>query len=155
MWKHKQTHAEKKPVIDPMNLPKGSRYPWHSKGRKVYKCDECDYTTEISSNIKSHKRKHSGEKPYKCDKCDYASTQSSALGIHKRKHNKSIQEPFKCDQCNYECTRSSDLTEHKRRNHQGKACSSSDEGKVHFYTLAYSKSFSNEHIKSGSKGRGQ
>ena len=36
---------------------------------KKYKCDfnECTYSTSESTNLKTHKRRHTGERPYKCD----------------------------------------------------------------------------------------
>lgn len=37
----------------------------------LHKCDECDYATEVRTNLNRHKLMHTGEKPFKCRFCNY------------------------------------------------------------------------------------
>ena len=82
---------------------------------KIYKCDDCELSTNWKQSMDRHKLTHSGEKPFKCDICNYATTQSSNLKTHKLTH--SGEKPFKCDICNYATTSSRGLKSHKTRNH--------------------------------------
>ena len=55
-------------------------------GEKKYKCQECDYSTNWSSDLKNHSRHHTGEK-YKCEKCNYSTASPSNMIKHKNVHN--------------------------------------------------------------------
>ena len=79
---------------------------------KKFKCPDCQFSTDYSSNLVTHKRSHTGEKPFKCDLCNYATGDSSHLVTHKRTHTG--EKPFKCDLCNYATGDSSALVKHKR-----------------------------------------
>ena len=48
-------------------------------------CDfpDCTYVGKTRRNLWAHKRNHRTEKPFKCDQCDYTSKQSANLKIHK------------------------------------------------------------------------
>ena len=53
-----------------------------------YQCPVCQKVMKTSKDIRRHLRVHTGEKPYKCNQCDYASTQSYNLKLHKEKNHK-------------------------------------------------------------------
>nr|XP_015201824.1 PREDICTED: zinc finger protein 502-like isoform X1 [Lepisosteus oculatus]XP_015201830.1 PREDICTED: zinc finger protein 502-like isoform X1 [Lepisosteus oculatus]XP_015201837.1 PREDICTED: zinc finger protein 502-like isoform X1 [Lepisosteus oculatus]XP_015201845.1 PREDICTED: zinc finger protein 502-like isoform X1 [Lepisosteus oculatus]XP_015201852.1 PREDICTED: zinc finger protein 502-like isoform X1 [Lepisosteus oculatus]XP_015201862.1 PREDICTED: zinc finger protein 502-like isoform X1 [Lep len=53
---------------------------------QVHSCNECDYTTLNSYNLKVHLRKHTNERPYRCSQCDAAFRTQSHLYRHKRCH---------------------------------------------------------------------
>ena len=57
-----------------------------SKGRKLFKCDICNYTTHRCGDYKRHMIVHSGEKPFRCEECDFRTAQAGSLKIHMRKH---------------------------------------------------------------------
>ena len=95
--------------------------------RKVFKCDicsyvitmfmcnVCSYSTDESSRLVIHKRKHTGEKPFKCDVCSYSTTSSYSLHTHKKEHTVTVEKVFKCDVCTYSTNWSSNLVKHKRK----------------------------------------
>ena len=47
-----------------------------------YKCDECDFTTNLEKHLKEHKRKHSDDCPYLCKICNKDFHYLSGLKIH-------------------------------------------------------------------------
>ena len=74
---HKVIHR-KNPAFQCMvkNCGKWFRHKWeltmHIKkhdGEK-YKCDECEFTTNLEKHLKEHKRKHSDDCPYLCKTCN-------------------------------------------------------------------------------------
>ncbi|GBP71352.1 Zinc finger protein 431 [Eumeta japonica] len=73
---------------------------------KLYKCEQCEYSTSHRGSLKTHVRTHTGAKPYKCDQCEYSATQLGA-------------KPYKCDQCEYSATQLGTLKRHMRT-HSGK-----------------------------------
>ena len=52
--------------------------------RKPFKCDQCNFASHWSGDLKIHEKIHSGEKQNKCNRCDFASIQASYLKIHLR-----------------------------------------------------------------------
>lgn len=64
-----------------------------SLGRKIYKCDVCDYACNQLHKLKIHKLIHSvGEQPYKCNICGYAFNRLKSLKRHKVVHSE--EKPF-------------------------------------------------------------
>ena len=82
---------------------------------KIYKCDDCELSTNWKQSMDRHKLTHSGEKPFKCDICNYATTTSSALKRHKLTHSR--EKPFKCDIFSYATNQKGHLNTHKKRRH--------------------------------------
>ena len=113
---------------------------------KVYKCDQCHYSSKLVGSLKKHKRTHSGEKPFKCDQCVFSCAQSGTLIYHKRRHTG--EKPYKCDQCDYSCARSSSLLVHKRR-HTGEKPYACDQ--CHFTCIASNHLIIHKRRHSGEK----
>ncbi|XP_008175005.2 zinc finger protein 808-like [Chrysemys picta bellii] len=76
---------------------------------KLFKCQQCDYSTYIFSNLKLHFRIHTGEKPFECKECNKMFRTSSHLRRHSLMHIKKGQE---CDHCHYLGSTSDDLKLH-------------------------------------------
>ena len=88
---------------------------FHKMG-KLYKCTQCDYSTNLNGSLTMHiKSLHEGIR-YKCNLCDHQATQPQSLKLHKRKHHgKGL---FKCEQCGDEFVTSSKLKMHLKIVHQ-------------------------------------
>lgn len=77
--------------------------------KKIYKCDECNFTAITPSNFLKHltsdKHKRHGEKKInKCDKCEYVSNSIYNYNVHIVTQHGSTEEkkekcPFYCDIC--------------------------------------------------------
>ena len=50
--------------------------------KKKHSCNQCNYSTDNASHLKSHKLIHSGEKPFACSQCKYSCTQAGSLNKH-------------------------------------------------------------------------
>ncbi|XP_045598511.1 B-cell CLL/lymphoma 6 member B protein isoform X2 [Procambarus clarkii] len=79
-------------------------------GEKPFACQLCSYRTAHSSDLKGHVRKHTGEKPYICPHCSYRTAHNSALNVHIRSHTG--EKPYYCSLCSYRTSGSSDLKIH-------------------------------------------
>ena len=64
--------------------------------KKSFSCNQCNYTSDRSSRLKSHMLVHSGEKPFACTHCNYSAKQASHLKSHMLTH--SGEKPFTCSQ---------------------------------------------------------
>ena len=80
-------------------------------GKIPLRCDECNFVTAYSGDLRRHKQNHAGEKPYKCEYCDFGTTHSGVLNRHRRKHTG--EKPFKCDLCEFRTSQSGHLKKHK------------------------------------------
>ena len=49
------------------------------------KCNQCDYASFQTGNLKKHLKTHSGEKSNKCNQCDFASYEKGNLRTHLKK----------------------------------------------------------------------
>ena len=77
--------------------------------KKIYKCDECNFTAVTPSNFLKHltsdKHKRHGEKKInKCDKCEYVSNSIYNYNVHNITQHGTTEEkkekcPFYCNIC--------------------------------------------------------
>ena len=84
----------------------------HSR-EKAVTCDECNYCTIKTGDLKKHNHTHTGEKPYKCDQCNYSSI--ALKWLLWRGTSASTLESYKCVQCNISIRTSRCLRTHVRR----------------------------------------
>ena len=89
--------------------------PNSTKG-KTYHCNQCDYSSPLFGNLKTHFRQHTKEKPFACSLCDYRARQQSNLKTHMRKHTG--EKPYACEFCPYKSSQHSNLKIH-RMQHTG------------------------------------
>lgn len=71
----------------PSNVPKAPDQNMPTKNnpfpmKSLLKCDECDYATEVRTNLNRHKLVHTGEKPFVCRHCKRGFTQKVNLVSH-------------------------------------------------------------------------
>ena len=99
-----------------------------SEIKQTYKCCDCSYSTNWSSNLRRHekfKQNPSGIKQiYKCQDCTYSTNWSSSLRRHeKTMHKPSLTSPseikqmYKCRDCAYSTNWLSNLTQHEKDVH--------------------------------------
>ena len=81
---------------------------------KPNKCNQCDYASSWTGNLRAHLKVHSGEKSNKCNQCDYASSQARSLGVHLNAHIG--EKSSKCNQCDYAFSYASNLRTHLKKN---------------------------------------
>ena len=82
-------------------------------GEKPFSCEQCDYSSTQSQNLKTHKLTHTGEKPFACKQCNYSCSHYSSMKYHMLSHTG--EKPFACKQCNYSCKGSRDLKMHMEK----------------------------------------
>ena len=51
------------------------------------KCNQCDYASSHTGNLRQHLKIHSEEKSNKCNQCDYKSSRADVLRQHLKKHS--------------------------------------------------------------------
>ena len=78
--------------------------------KKSNKCNQCEYATSHTGNLKMHLKIHSGEKSLKCNLCKYSSSHAGHLRIHLKIH--SGEKSIKCNQCDFACSDPSALRTH-------------------------------------------
>ncbi|KAJ0001926.1 hypothetical protein NQD34_001722 [Periophthalmus magnuspinnatus] len=86
-------------------------------GQKMYKCDECNYTSSTFLGVRNHRRIHIADKPYRCCSCDFATTNMNSLKSHMRRHPQEHQavqllEQYRCSLCGYVCSHPPSLKSH-------------------------------------------
>ena len=62
----------------------------------VYKCDQCDYETHGTKNLRRHKTRVHDAVRFPCDQCDYKGTTADYLKHHKEAKHMGIR--HFCDQ---------------------------------------------------------
>jgi len=82
---------------------------------KKYKCNVCDYATNMKSHLTTHTRVHTREKPFKCPQCNYAAAQKIALDDHINTHGNT--RPHKCQHCDHRFNSHSSLYRHMKKYH--------------------------------------
>ncbi|XP_058148107.1 zinc finger protein 75D-like [Dasypus novemcinctus] len=79
---------------------------------KPYKCQECDRRFRWSSDLNKHLMTHQGIKPYKCSWCGKSFSHNTNLHTHQRTHTG--EKPFKCCECGKRFSQNSHLIKHQR-----------------------------------------
>ncbi|KAJ6220840.1 hypothetical protein RDWZM_006652 [Blomia tropicalis] len=76
------------------------------KREKCFKCDLCNYASDLAQHLKSHMLIHTNKKPFKCDVCDLSFRKKQLLKRHKNiYHNPNYVPPtpkektLECSQC--------------------------------------------------------
>ena len=83
---------------------------------KAFRCEACEYSTDLVSNLKAHvKQVHEGVK-YQCDQCDYKATRHN-LKIHVDNIHLGLR--FKCESCEHVSTTRANLKIHNKTKHGG------------------------------------
>ena len=85
------------------NVPMTKR----NDGEKSSKCNQCDYLSSVTSNLKRHLKRHSGVNSDKCNQCD---SQTGDLRRHLKTH--SGEKSNKCNQCDFASSRAGHLRRH-------------------------------------------
>ena len=68
-------------------------------GIKQNKCNQCDFASSHTTDMRRHLRTHSGEKPNICNLCGFASVQAGSLKTHLKTH--SGERLNKYNQCDF------------------------------------------------------
>ena len=50
-------------------------------------CNQCNYASARTGDLRKHLKTHSGEKSNKCNQCNYASSRAGTLREHLRTHS--------------------------------------------------------------------
>ena len=53
---------------------------------KSNKCNQCNFASSQAGNLRTHSKAHSGDKLNKCNQCDFAYSQPSSLKTHLKTH---------------------------------------------------------------------
>ena len=83
--------------------------------RFLKQCTLCPYSTDRSSNLKDHMRRHLGDKPYSCPYCSYRCSHKPHLKVHLRVHTR--EKPYTCPYCPYSAAQSSSVKSHIASTH--------------------------------------
>ncbi|XP_005414887.1 PREDICTED: zinc finger protein 75D-like isoform X1 [Chinchilla lanigera] len=79
---------------------------------RPHKCEQCDRRFKWRSDLKKHAKTHQGIKPYTCSSCGKSFLCRANLHTHERIHTG--EKPFKCDECGRRFTQPSHLIKHHR-----------------------------------------
>ena len=77
---------------------------------KSNKCNQCDYASSHTGNLRTHLKTHSGEKSNKCDQCDFASSLAGSLRRHLKTHGG--EKSNKCNLCDFVSSQAINLRTH-------------------------------------------
>ena len=105
-----QHHAQT--VIQPTQWDIETKVTKGSRGKKSFKCKDCNESFIQSSQCKSHERIHTNGKPHKCQYCDKRFIKPFKLRIHERTHTG--EKPYECKYCEKCFTTSANCKSHER-----------------------------------------
>ena len=95
-----------------VNIESPIRVTKTGQGDGSNKCNQCEYTTSQTGNLRMHVKIHSGEKSKKCNQCDFASNHAGHLSRHLKTH--SGEKSNKCNQCDFASFYASNLGTHMK-----------------------------------------
>ena len=78
--------------------------------KKPHDCNQWGYSTISFSKLKHTQAGSQWRKPFVCTQCSYSCTTAGSLKRHMLKH--SGEKPFSCKQCKFSCTRTGALKTH-------------------------------------------
>ena len=89
-------------------------------GEKSNKCNQCNYESSLTSNLRMRLKIHSGEKSNKCNQCNCASFRAYSLRIHLKTHSSKKsnvkihngERSNKCNQRDFAISRANNLMTH-------------------------------------------
>lgn len=83
-----------------------------------YTCPICQKTAVNKLALSAHMRQHTGVWPFECNQCDYKTSRSHDLKRHlKSRHQGALQRPFRCPVCPYRTTYAVHLQAHLSSRH--------------------------------------
>ena len=87
---------------------------WHVD-TKSFACSHCDYITFDRNDFFAHRQVHRNEHQFKCDECTYATDFRPNMDRHIMNHKNSF--PFTCSFCTYGCGSEAAIRRHMVNNH--------------------------------------
>ena len=121
--KHKRK-CNKKPTLFCSQCTFKSKYLGHLRNHEEvhitgkFQCDQCDFGTEIKTNMTSHiKIQHEGGEVFECGLCEYKTAFFGRLSRHKEIHSTDI---YSCVVCEYKGKGKSNLRVHMKRHQEPK-----------------------------------
>lgn len=85
--------------------------------KKLFKCNDCRFTSKIEELYEKHIKIRHCEKPYICTMCKRGFDAQSKLTIHKRCHTESV---FGCPLCHHVFKKQSDFKSHLKGPHNAR-----------------------------------
>ena len=91
--------------------------------QKLLKCNQCEKSFVLQSNLRNHYKRHAGEKSHACNICTKLFWTKNELEIHLIIHTET--KPFPCTTCDKAFSQSGNLSRHIKRAHvteENKSC---------------------------------
>ena len=91
--------------------------------QKLLKCNQCEKSFVLQSNLRNHYKRHAGEKSHACNICTKLFWTKNELEIHFIIHTET--KPFPCTTCDKAFSQSGKMSRHIKRAHvteENKSC---------------------------------